>query len=176
MVGNSRVSIVERSICDREAMIRLVAERGVRRIVHLAARAGVRASVLEPRAYRDANVLGTLHLLEAARRAGVERFLLVSSSTVYGRGAAIPFREDEPLGVPMSPYGVSKRAAELLGLAYGREHGLPVVCVRPFSVYGPRLRPDLAMWIFADSILTGRPIPLLGDGSAARFHARRRFV
>ncbi len=163
-----RVTIVEQTFCDREAMHRLFDRQDVRRVVHLGAYAGVRRSVEIPHVYQKANVEGTLTLLEAARVHGVDRFLLISSSTVYGRGADAPFREDAPLGVPMSPYGATKRAAELLGLTYHDLHALPVVCLRPFSVYGPRLRPDLAMSIFADAILDGRPLPLFGDGSIRR--------
>jgi UDP-glucuronate 4-epimerase len=121
-----------------------------------------------PLEYEKANVRGTLVLLEAARARGVERFVLVSSSTVYGAGTPVPFREDGPLGVPMSLYGVTKRAAELLGLHYHRVHGLAVVILRPFSVYGPRMRPDLAMFAFACSIAGGKPLVLFGDGSIER--------
>jgi UDP-glucuronate 4-epimerase len=149
-------------------MHRLFAEHNVQHVVHLGAYAGVRPSVERPLIYQKANVEGTLVLLEAARAKGIERFLLVSSSTVYGRGAQVPFREDAPLGIPMSPYGATKRAAELLGLTYYDLHRLPVVCLRPFSVYGPRLRPDLAMSVFTEAIDNGRPLPLFGDGSIRR--------
>ena len=118
-----------------------------------------------PTPYEIANVAGTLSLLEAAREFPVKRFLLASSSTVYGTGAGIPFDEDAPLGVPASPYGATKRAAELMGLTYHQLHGVPFVSLRPFSVYGPRLRPDLAMTIFAKAIWQGRSFPLYGDGS-----------
>jgi UDP-glucuronate 4-epimerase len=166
--ADPRVTLIEQSFCDAAAMRRLLAAHGVRRIVHLGARTGVRASIANPLAYEETNVGGTLALLQAARACPVERFLLVSSSTVYGAGAAVPFREDAPLGVPLSPYGASKRAAELLGLSYHAEHRVPVVCVRPFSVYGPRIRPDLAMGVFAESIEKSRPLPLYGDGSVRR--------
>jgi len=128
----------------------------------------VRPSVANPFIYQEANVRGTLVLLEMARQFPVERFVLASSSTVYGRGAAIPFQEDAPLGPPMSPYGATKRAAELLGLTYLDLHRVPVVCLRPFSVYGPRLRPDLAMTIFTRAIALGETMPLFGDGSIRR--------
>lgn len=166
--GDPRVKLVEQSFLDAAAMQRLFAEEGVSRLVHLGAIAGVRSSIANPLVYEETNVRGTLALLEAARLHPVERFLLVSSSTVYGQGAAAPFREDAPLGVPLSPYGASKRAAELLGLTYHQLHGVPVVCLRPFSVYGPRIRPDLAMWIFAEAIVEGRGVPLFGDGSVRR--------
>jgi UDP-glucuronate 4-epimerase len=163
-----RVTSVEQSFCDSRAMRELLARHNVRRIVHLGACAGVRASLSSPELFAQTNVGGTLALLEAARAHPLERFLLVSSSTVYGAGAAVPFQEDAPLGVPLSPYGVTKRAAELMGLAYYRLYGVPVVCLRPFSVYGPRMRPDLAMRVFAEAIGTSHPLPLLGDGSQRR--------
>ena len=166
--SDARVEIVEQSFCDTTGLNRLCTEQRVRRIVHLGAYAGVRASVARPEVFVETNVGGTLSVLEAARAGRVERLVFVSSSTVYGSGVAVPFTEDGQLGVPLSPYGVTKRAAELMCLSYHTTHALPVVCLRPFSVYGPRIRPDLAMWVFAESILAARPIPLLGDGSQRR--------
>ncbi len=163
-----QVQLVEGDFCDVEFNRRLLAEYAIDRIVHLGAYAGVRYSVQNPFIYQKTNVGGTLALLEAARERPIQRFLLISSSTVYGCGAGIPFREDAPLGIPASPYGATKRAAELLGLTYHQLHGLPVVCLRPFSVYGPRLRPDLALTIFADAIVQERPFPLFGDGTIRR--------
>jgi UDP-glucuronate 4-epimerase len=165
---NPRVSIVEGDFCDGPAMKRLLVLHGVQHVVHLGAYAGVHASIQQPAVYQQVNVGGTLALLEAARHHPLESFLLVSSSTVYGRGTKVPFREDAPLGVPASPYGATKRAAELLGLTYHGLFGVPVICLRPFSVYGPRLRPDLAMSIFTSKILRGEPVPLYGDGSIRR--------
>lgn len=165
---NPRVTLVEDSFCDAAAMERLFSERDIRQVVHLGAYAGVRPSVANPFIYEETNVRGTLVLLEAVRKHPVERFLSASSSTVYGRGAAVPFTEDAPLGTPMSPYGVTKRAAELMGLTYFDLHGVPVVLLRLFSVYGPRLRPDLALTIFTAAIETGQSVPLFGDGSIRR--------
>jgi UDP-glucuronate 4-epimerase len=128
----------------------------------------VRQSVARALEFEEVNVRGTLVLLEAAKRWPVERFVVASSSTVYGVGKPAPFREDAPWGPPLSPYGATKQAAESLAFTYHALHGLPVVCVRPFSVYGSRIRPDLAVHVFADAIMTGRPLPLLGDGSALR--------
>ncbi len=162
------VTVVEGTFCDQQAMHRLFEEHDVRVVVHLGAYAGVRPSVERPHLYQESNVHGTLCLLEAARRRPVDRFLIASSSTVYGAGAAAPFKEDAPLGTPLSPYGATKRAAELLGLTYHGLHDVPVVCFRPFSVYGPRLRPDLAMTIFTAAIREGRPLPLFGNGSIRR--------
>jgi UDP-glucuronate 4-epimerase len=163
-----RVTVVEGDFCDLEFNRRVLREHQIDRIVHLGAYAGVRYSVENPFIYEKTNVGGTLSLLEAARGQAIQRFLLASSSTVYGMGAGVPFREDAPLGVPASPYGSSKRAAELMGLTYHQLHGLPVVCLRPFSVYGPRLRPDLAMTIFVKAIVNQESFPLYGDGSIRR--------
>jgi UDP-glucuronate 4-epimerase len=163
-----RVTIFEQSFCDGPAMRRLFARHAVSHVVHLGAQAGVRPSVADPHGYLEANVAGTLALLEAARAHPVERFLLASSSTVYGKGAAVPFREDSPLGIPVSPYGATKRAAELLAQTYFELHEVPVVILRPFSVYGPRLRPDLALYVFLSALEARRPISLFGDGSIRR--------
>jgi len=166
--GNPRVRMVEADFCDSVAVDALFREFKFRQVIHLGAYAGVRASVERPTLYEKVNVGGTLTLLEAARRRPVQRFLLASSSTVYGYHAQIPFREDAPLGIPLSPYGVTKRAAELMGLTYHQLHGVPVVCLRPFSVYGPRLRPDLALTLFTQAIYRGTPLTLFGDGSIRR--------
>jgi UDP-glucuronate 4-epimerase len=165
---DKRLIVVERTFCDAQAMRHLLDIHRVRHVVHLGAYAGVRASIARPQLYEEANVRGTRALLEAARACPVERFLLISSSTVYGPEAGVPFQEDAPLGAPLSLYGATKRAAELLGQTYHQLHGVPLVCLRPFSVYGPRIRPDLAMWVFAESIAAGRAVPLFGDGRMRR--------
>jgi UDP-glucuronate 4-epimerase len=165
---NPRVTVVEGSFLDDAELQCAFRDQRPTHVVHLGAHAGVRRSVHEPVRYARNNVEGTTCLLEVARRHPVERFILASSSTVYGRGTPTPFREDGPLGIPMSPYGASKRGAELMGFAYRDLFGVPVTCVRPFSVYGPRLRPDLAMSIFSHALWTGRKIPLYGDGSIRR--------
>ena len=164
----SNVEVLEGDFCDFEAMQSLFAERSFSHIVHLGAYAGVRISVQRPAIYQHTNVGGTLSLLEAARHHGVERFVFASSSTVYGTGAGIPFDEDAPLGVPASPYGATKRAGELMCLTYHALHQVPTVCIRPFSVYGPGLRPDLALTIFTKAVFEGKRIPLFGDGSIKR--------
>jgi len=165
---NARVRIVEGSFCDATTLDTLFREERISHIAHLGAYAGVRASVAKPQIFERSNFQGTLELLEAVRRNPVERFVFTSSSTVYGQGAAAPFVEDAPLGTPLSPYGVTKRAAELMALTYHQLHRIPVVILRPFSIYGPRLRPDLALSIFAAAILAGKPLPLFGDGAARR--------
>ncbi|HQU42312.1 MAG: hypothetical protein B7Z73_10995 [Planctomycetia bacterium 21-64-5] len=163
-----KVAVIEGDFRDAEAMRRLFQQHRFSHVIHLGAYAGVRPSVANPLIYEKTNVGGTLSLLEAARQFPVERFLLVSSSTVYGHPATAPFVEDAPLGRPLSPYGASKRAAEIFGMTYFQLHQVPVVSLRPFSVYGPRLRPDLALSIWTAAIASGKPLPLFGDGSVLR--------
>lgn len=165
---NERISLIDHDFCDATVVRELFASESFTHVMHLGAYAGVRVSVAQPQVYVRNNIEGTLALLEAAREFPVEQFVLVSSSTVYGKGADIPFREYGTLGIPASPYGATKRAAELMGMTYHQLHGVPVVGVRPFSVYGPRLRPDLALSIFTGKILRGESLPLYGDGSFRR--------
>lgn len=165
---SSNVQIVEGDFCDATAMTQLFAKHQFKHVVHLGGSPGVPYSVNHPAEVLHNNVQGTLSLLEAARQYPVQRFLFSSSSTVYGQGAAAPFVEDAPLGVPASPYGVSKRAAELLGLNYARLHGVPFVSLRLFNVYGPRLRPELSLAAFTRAVLRSEPLKLFGDGSVLR--------
>lgn len=163
-----RVEVVEGDFCHFAFTESLFAERKFTHVIHLGAYAGVRMSVQRPAIYQQTNVGGTLSLLEAARQHPVSRFVFASSSTVYGTGAGVPFTEDAPLGIPASPYGATKRAGELMCLTYHALHGIPTVCIRPFSVYGPGLRPDLALTIFTAAVEAGRSLPLFGDGSIKR--------
>ena len=137
-------------------------------IVHLAARAGVRPSIQSPRLYYDTNVIGTLHLLEAARVAGVEKFIFASSSSVYGASKTVPFSEDQHLTQTISPYGATKIGGEFLCSTYSHLYQMRVVALRYFTVYGPRQRPDLAIHQFTRRIYTGQPIDQFGDGSTQR--------
>jgi len=164
----SRVTLIEGDYGDADTVDRLLLEHDISAICHLGASPGVPASLKHPRQYMENNVVGMVTLLEAARRHPVERFLFASSSTVYGRGAAAPFVEDAPLGVPASPYGASKRAGEIVGLTYHQLFGVPFTSLRFFNVYGPRLRPELALAVFTRSILEGTALPLFGDGSVLR--------
>jgi UDP-glucuronate 4-epimerase len=137
-------------------------------VVHLAARAGVRPSIREPVLYTRVNVEGTAVMLEAARRLGTSRFVFGSSSSVYGNSPTVPFRETDPVDHPISPYAATKRAGELLCHAWSHLHGTSVVCLRFFTVYGPRQRPDLAIHKFARLMSQGRTIPMFGDGGTER--------
>lgn len=160
---------VEADICDAPAMNDLFERGRFSCVIHLAARAGVRPSIQEPALYAKVNVEGTATLLEAARRGrSVDRFVLASSSSVYGNNAKVPFAETDDVSCPISPYAATKRACELLGATYHHLYGLPVACLRFFTVYGPRQRPDLAIAKFMDAIPAGRPMPMFGDGSSSR--------
>ncbi len=137
-------------------------------VIHLAARAGVRPSIAQPQLYYDTNVGGTLHLLEAVRSIGIERFILASSSSVYGISKVVPFSEDLHLTQTISPYAASKIAAEFLSSTYSHLYQMRVVALRFFTVYGPRQRPDLAIHQFTRRILAGEPIDQFGDGTTRR--------
>jgi len=137
-------------------------------IAHLAARAGVRPSIQHPQLYYDTNVTGTLHLLDAARATGVERFIFASSSSVYGVSKTVPFSEEQHLTQTISPYAATKIAAEFLCSTYSHLYQLRVVALRYFTVYGPRQRPDLAIHQFTKKIHAGQPIDQFGDGTTRR--------
>jgi UDP-glucuronate 4-epimerase len=137
-------------------------------IAHLAARAGVRPSIQHPQLYYDTNVTGTLHLLEAARVTGVERFIFASSSSVYGASKTVPFSEDQHLTQTLSPYAATKIAGEFLCATYSHLYQFRVVALRYFTVYGPRQRPDLAIHQFTRRIHAGQPIDQFGDGTTRR--------
>ncbi len=152
----------------RDAVRMEAALRAVDVVVHLAARAGVRPSIAEPLVYHDVNVNGTCVLLEAARKHSVSRFIFASSSSVYGNNAKVPFSETDNVDHPISPYASTKKAGELACHVYHHLFGLNVTCLRFFTVYGPRQRPDLASHKFARLIEAGEPVPVFGDGSMMR--------
>jgi len=164
--GCARLVIAD--ICDRDAVEEGIGEDKIDAIIHLAARAGVRPSLKRPDDYVRTNVEGTVSLLEIARRRGIRPFVMGSSSSVYGDSTPVPFSEDVPAANPISPYAATKRAAELLCHTYAHLYGLSVVCLRLFTVYGPRQRPDLAIHKFARLMLAGKPIPFFGDGATER--------
>ena len=137
-------------------------------VVHLAARAGVRPSIADPADYASVNLSGTVNLLEACRRHGVSRFVFGSSSSVYGNNAKVPFAEDDPVDDPISPYAATKRGGELLAFTYHHLHGMRIACLRFFTVYGPRQRPDLAIRKFTELMSSGAEVPVFGDGTAGR--------
>ena len=141
---------------------------GIEAVLHLAAKPGVRPSLEDPAGYMEANVTATARLFEAARRAGVMRVVFGSSSSVYGNATPAPFAEDQPAVSPISPYAASKRAGELLAHVFAHLYRMRIICLRFFTVYGPRQRPDLAIHTFTDLIARGRPVRMHGDGSTER--------
>src|SRR2546430_7414375 len=166
--GNPQFKLQEADIRDPEALERVFSEARFDGVVHLAARAGVRPSLREPRLYVETNINGTLNLLELARRDGVKQFVFGSSSSVYGINAKVPFSESDPIFNPISPYAATKAAGELICHTYSHLYDMRIVCLRFFTVYGPRQRPDLAVRKFAELISAGRAIPVFGDGSTRR--------
>jgi len=162
------VAIHHLDLRDSGAVRNLFHREKFEAIAHLAARAGVRPSIQNPQLYYDTNVDGTLHLLDAARVTGVERFIFASSSSVYGNSKSVPFSEDRQLIQTLSPYGATKIAGEFLCSTYSHLYGMRVVALRYFTVYGPRQRPDLAIHQFTRRIHAGKPIDQFGDGTTRR--------
>jgi UDP-glucuronate 4-epimerase len=167
-LADDRYRLAEIDIRDRGGLEKLFDERRFDCIVHLAARAGVRPSLAEPELYTQTNINGTLNLLELAREHRIKQFVFGSSSSVYGINAKVPFSEDDPIRQPISPYAATKGAGELLCHTYSHLYDIRCVCLRFFTVYGPRQRPDLAIHKFARLITAGKPIPVFGDGTTRR--------
>ena len=160
--------LYEGDIRDPALLENLFGHHSLDAVVHLAARAGVRPSLEMPRLYADVNVTGTASLLEHSRAFKVRKFLFGSSSSVYGNSETAPFSESVPADEPVSPYAATKRAGELLAYTYHHLYGMDVGCLRFFTVYGPRQRPEMAIHKFARLIDRGEPVPVFGDGSSAR--------
>lgn len=158
----------EADICEMNVLREIIERQQPEIIIHLAARAGVRPSIEQPQLYERVNVTGTLNLLEMCRAFKVKKFVFGSSSSVYGTTSIVPFSEQHMELRPISPYAASKLAGEMFSYVYSRLFGFTVVCLRLFTVYGPRQRPDLAIHKFTRLIERGNPIPVYGDGSAGR--------
>ena len=155
-------------LADRTGMAALFAEHRFAYVVHLAAQAGVRYSLIDPNAYVDANLVGFTNVLEGCRHNGCKHLLFASSSSVYGSNTHMPFSVHDNVDHPLSLYGASKKANELMAHAYAHLFRLPTTGLRFFTVYGPWGRPDMAMWLFADAINAGRPIKLFNNGDMRR--------
>ena len=163
-----KIAVHEADLRDARAVNEVFHREEFDTIIHLAARAGVRPSIGQPQLYYETNVGGTLHLLEAARTRGIERFIFASSSSVYGLARTIPFSEDLHLTQTVSPYAATKIAAEFLCSTYSHLYRMRIVALRFFTVYGPRQRPDLAIHHFTRRIWNGQPIDQFGDGTTRR--------
>jgi UDP-glucuronate 4-epimerase len=166
--GEGAFQLVEGDIRDAEFLEDLFRGSSFDLVVHLAARAGVRPSLEQPLLYDEVNVTGTLNLLEACREFGVMDMIFGSSSSVYGTNSKIPFAEEDRLEAMISPYAVTKRIGELFCYTYHHLYGMNIFCLRFFTVYGPRQRPEMAIHKFARLILQGEKIPLYGDGTSQR--------
>jgi UDP-glucuronate 4-epimerase len=159
---------IKLDLADRAGMTALFAEHRFAHVVHLAAQAGVRYSLVEPHAYADANLTGFLNVLEGCRHAKARHLVFASSSSVYGANTHMPFSTAQNVDHPLSLYGATKKANELMAHAYAHLFGLSVTGLRFFTVYGPWGRPDMAMWLFTEAILAGRPIKLFNHGNMRR--------
>ena len=166
--GDGLFQFVEGDIRDKGLLEDLFRRSSFDLIIHLAARAGVRPSIQQPVLYEEVNVTGTLNLLEACREFDVTGFIFGSSSSVYGKNTKVPFAEEDRLDAMISPYAVTKRVGELYCYAYHHLYGLNIFCLRFFTVYGPRQRPEMAIHKFARLIREGKKIPLYGDGTSRR--------
>jgi UDP-glucuronate 4-epimerase len=163
-----RAELFEGDIRDARLLDEILGAGGFEVVAHLAALAGVRPSIAEPARYQDVNVAGTAQLAEAMRRHGVRRMVFASSSSVYGDNEEVPYTEAQRVDDPASPYAASKRAGELLLRTFHKLQGMSVSCLRYFTVYGPRQRPEMAIHKFARLIERGEPVPMFGDGSSSR--------
>jgi UDP-glucuronate 4-epimerase len=167
LLGSSGITFIRLDITDRTALDDLAQRYSFDAVVNLAARAGVRQSIEDPYAYYDTNVTGTLNLLELCHRADIMKFVLASTSSVYGHGPR-PFREDQPTDRPLSPYAASKKAAEILCFTYHQLFSLDVTVLRYFTVYGPAGRPDMSIFRFVRWLVEDTPLVLYGDGAQKR--------
>lgn len=165
--GQERFELIEGDLLD-ESVLDIAFAKRPHVVVHLAAWAGVRPSIAAPILYSDVNVTGTTKLLERCRASGIRPFVFASSSSVYGARKEVPFREEDPVDDPISPYAATKKAGELIGYTYAHLHQLRFVGLRFFTVYGPRQRPEMAIHNFARKIMDKQPIRLFGDGSSSR--------
>ena len=168
LAGRPGFTLVEGDIRDGPALARLLAEHAPTSVVHLAAMAGVRPSLQDPVLYHDVNCTGTAVLLQAAHAAGIGRFVFGSSSSVYGGNPKVPFHEDDDVSRPVSPYAATKRANELTCHTFHHLYGMDIACLRFFTVYGPRQRPEMAIHKFVRMTEAGEALPLFGDGRSER--------
>jgi UDP-glucuronate 4-epimerase len=163
-----RFELVTGDIRNRDHLQEVFQKNRIDLVIHLAARAGVRPSIADPLLYQDVNIRGTINLLEACKEFGINNFIFASSSSVYGENQMVPFSEEELNLQPISPYGVTKRAGELLSYSYYHLYGMKMACLRIFTAYGPRQRPEMAIHKFTQLIDRGEKIPMYGDGSSRR--------
>lgn len=167
-IGEAQFELIEGDIRDTELIARIFREQTFDVVVHLAARAGVRPSIDYPKLYEEVNVRGTINLLDACREFGIESFVFASSSSVYGGNSKVPFSEEDRVETPISPYSATKRAGELFCYSYRRLFDINITCLRYFTVYGPRQRPEMAIHKFTRLIDGNERVPMYGDGQSMR--------
>ncbi len=167
-VQSDRYTFIEGDIRNEELLQSIFSDHRIDLVVHLAARAGVRPSIKDPKLYYDVNITGTLRILEAMKEANVRKMIFASSSSVYGNNKKVPFSEEDNVDFPISPYAATKKACELMCYNYHHLYHFDIFCMRFFSVYGPRQRPEMAISAFTRNILNDHPIQMFGDGSSAR--------
>ena len=166
--NNPHFDLIKGDILDEKLLKQIFNDTPFDVIVHLAARAGVRPSVEQPKLYQEVNIRGTMNLLEMAKEYNIKRFIFASSSSVYGNNKKVPFSEKDFVDNPISPYAATKKACELLSYTYHSLYDISVTCLRFFTVYGPRQRPDMAIHKFTKLIDHSEPITIYGDGTAKR--------
>ncbi|KQC11778.1 MAG: epimerase [Candidatus Cloacimonas sp. SDB] len=160
--------LVEADLREVESLNQIFSQNNFDMVIHLAAMAGVRPSIANPRLYNEVNIMGTINLLEECSKNDVRKFIFASSSSVYGKNKRIPFSESDPVDNPISPYASSKKAGELICHTYHYLEKMSIACLRFFTVYGPRQRPDLAIIKFMRKILAEQPVTVYGDGTTSR--------
>ena len=175
-LGSQNFVLEEVDIRDTHTLDRICAQYGPDAIIHLAAKADTRSAVDEPHIYIDVNIVGTMNILEMARKYKVKRVVMASSSSVYGNSSQLPWREVESADRPLSPYGMTKRATELLGHTYTHNFGIAVTCLRYFNAYGENNRPTMVPYVWTQALLEGKPIQISGDGSRSRDYTYVRDV
>jgi UDP-glucuronate 4-epimerase len=166
--GYGDFKLLEGDILDLQWLESIFERNTYEIVVHLAARAGVRPSIQQPFLYNEVNVVGTTYLLDLCRRHNIRKFVFASSSSVYGKNKKVPFSETDNVDNPISPYAATKKAGELICYTYHHLYNICINCLRFFTVYGPRQRPDMAIHKFAKLIYAGKPIPVYGDGKSRR--------
>lgn len=167
-LNNPSFRLLETDICDFNSLRSQLEDSGIDTVVHLAARAGVRPSIEEPLLYEEVNIRGTMNLLELFKDRGLKNFIFASSSSVYGNNEKVPFSETDSVDHPISPYAATKKSGELICHTYHKLYNIPMTCLRFFTVYGPRQRPDLAIRKFMERIEAGEEIPVYGGGTMER--------
>lgn len=166
-ICDDMLQLYEGDIRDRDLLDKVFSNK-IDIVIHLAAMAGVRYSISNPQLYYDVNIIGTLNLLEKCKEKGIDKFIFASSSSVYGNNKKVPFSEKDNVDFPISPYAATKKSGELLCHTYNHLYNISIACLRFFTVYGPRQRPDLAIHKFTKLMMEGKPIPFYGDGSTER--------